>query len=267
MRRRAWLTLGAVLIGGGGVVTYATASPSGGSGAPGQERRPVEVYGLALKGTAAGERKLPRTETEQFSLVGVSWTGALKPLEGTAQVRTRGLETGEWGTWQDLELNAAPPEEAEAGMRGASQPLWVGPSDGVEARVVHEDGTTAALPKGLEVNLVDPGVVTEAETRVDAPEPAAFAVEESPSPSPSPEPTAPPSTMPQPPVTSRADWGADESKSPDPSEYNAEVKAVFVHHTDGANARRASRAPRGLFGAHHASRNGACPGCEARPPG
>ncbi|MFD8256621.1 peptidoglycan recognition protein family protein [Streptomyces werraensis] len=257
MRRRAWLTLGAVLIGGGGVVTYATASPSD-SGAPGQERRPVEVYGLALKGTAAGERKLPRTETEQFSLVGVSWSGALKPLEGTAQVRTRGLESGEWGAWQSLELNAAPPEEVEAGMRGASQPLWVGPSDGVEARVVHEDGTTAALPKGLEVNLVDPGVVTEAETRVDAPEPAAFVMDESPSPSPSPEPTAPPSTMPQPPVTSRADWGADESKSPDPSEYNAEVKAVFVHHTDGANDYDCAQSPaivRGIY-AYHTEVNG-----------
>ncbi|MER7714527.1 peptidoglycan recognition protein [Streptomyces werraensis] len=252
MRRRAWLTLGAVLIGGGGVVTYATASPSD-SGAPGQERRPVEVYGLALKGTAAGERKLPRTETEQFSLVGVSWSGALKPLEGTAQVRTRGLESGEWGAWQSLELNAAPPEEVEAGMRGASQPLWVGPSDGVEARVVHEDGTTGALPKGLEVNLVDPGVVTEAETRLDAPEPAAFAMDESPSPSPSPEPTAPPSTVPQPPVTSRADWGADESQSPDPSEYNAEVKAVFVHHTDGANDYDCAESPaivRGIYAYH-----------------
>ncbi|MGA5248781.1 N-acetylmuramoyl-L-alanine amidase [Streptomyces pseudogriseolus] len=255
MRRRAWLTLGAVLIGGGGVVTYATASPSDGAGAPGQDRRPVEVYGLALKGTAAGERKLPRTETEQFSLVGVSWTGALKPLEGAAQVRARGLESGEWGAWQDLELNAAPPEEVEAGMRGASQPLWVGPSDGVEARVVHEDGTTGALPKGLEVNLVDPGVVTEAETRLDAPEPAAFVMDASPSssPSPSPEPTAPPSTVPQPPVTSRAGWGADESKSPDPSEYNAEVKAVFVHHTDGANDYDCAESPaivRGIYAYH-----------------
>ncbi|WP_406723173.1 peptidoglycan recognition protein [Streptomyces althioticus] len=257
MRRRAWLTLGAVLIGGGGVVTYATASPSD-PGSPGQERRPVEVYGLTLKGTAAGERKLPRTETEQFSLVGVSWSGALKPLEGTAQVRTRGLESGEWGAWRSLELNAAPPEDVEAGMRGASQPLWVGPSDGVEARVLHEDGTTAALPKDLEVNLVDPGVVTEAETRVDAPEPAAFVTDESPSPSPSPEPTAPPSTMPQPPVTSRADWGADESKSPDPSEYNAEVKAVFVHHTDGANDYDCAESPaivRGIY-AYHTEVNG-----------
>ncbi|MFF5342364.1 peptidoglycan recognition protein [Streptomyces althioticus] len=257
MRRRAWLTLGAVLIGGGGVVTYATASPSD-SGAPGQERRPVEVYGLELKGTAAGERKLPRTETEQFSLVGVSWSGALKPLEGTAQVRVRGLESGEWGAWRSLELNAAPPEDVEAGMRGASQPLWVGPSDGVEARVLHEDGTTAALPRDLEVNLVDPGVVTEAETRVDAPEPAAFVMDESPSPSASPEPTAPPSTMPQPPVTSRADWGADESKSPDPSEYNTEVKAVFVHHTDGANDYDCAESPaivRGIY-AYHTEVNG-----------
>ncbi len=41
--------------------------------------------------------------------------------------------------------------------------------------------------------------------------------------------------MPEPPIVSRAGWGADESLSPDPSEYNADVKAVFVHHTDGTN--------------------------------
>ncbi|WP_424858441.1 peptidoglycan recognition protein family protein [Streptomyces sp. SAI-170] len=231
MKRRAWLTLGAVVLGGGGVATYAAASPSAEQADAGQDRRPVEVYDLALNATAAGERELPRTDTKQFSLVGVSWTGAARPLEGTAQVRTHSLETGAWTGWHDLELDAAPPEKPESGMRGASHPLWVGPSDGVEVQVVHEDGTTAALPKGLEVNLVDPGVVTEAETKMDAPAPAAFVAEETPSSAP----TAQPSTVPQPPVTSRADWGADESMSPDPSEYNADVKAVFVHHTDGAN--------------------------------
>jgi hypothetical protein len=41
--------------------------------------------------------------------------------------------------------------------------------------------------------------------------------------------------VPEPPIRSRADWGADESISPDAPEYNKDVKAVFVHHTDGTN--------------------------------
>ncbi|MFE8944309.1 N-acetylmuramoyl-L-alanine amidase [Streptomyces sp. NPDC007856] len=176
MKRRAWLTLGAVLLGGGGVVTYAVASPSGGPAAV-RAKRPVKVYDLALKGTTGGKQELPRTQTRQFSLVGVSWTGAVKRLDGTAQVRTRSLDSGAWSAWHDLEVNIDPPEHPKTGMRGASEPLWVGPSDGVQAQVVHKDGTTGALPKGLQVNLVDPGVVTDAETK--ATEPAAFVAEAS----------------------------------------------------------------------------------------
>ncbi|MFF7071186.1 peptidoglycan recognition protein family protein [Streptomyces pseudovenezuelae] len=278
MKRRAWLTLGAVVLGGGGIATYAVASPSADAAGDVQPKRPVKVYDLALKGTAAGKRELPRTETRQFSLLGVSWTGTAKQLEGRAQVRTRGSETGEWTAWQDLETNIDPPEDPDerSGARGASEPLWVGPSDGVQVQVVHEDGTTSAgLPKGLEVNLVDPGIATAAEQRDtgDDTDPAAFAVggtetpaptgSESTSASPTPTdpatsaspsapatvsptatptstptattPTAPPSTVPEPTIVPRSGWGADESLSPDPSEYNADVKAVFVHHTAGSN--------------------------------
>lgn len=263
LKRRPWLTLGAVVLGGGGVVSYAVASPSHDSGGGGRAKRPVKVYDLALKGTANGRRELPRTDTAQFSMLGVSWTGAVKRLDGTAQVRTRSRETGDWSAWRDLEVNADPLERPDADTRGASEPLWVGSSDGVQAQVVHKDGSTAPLPKGLQVNLVDPGVVTDAETKSGAggAHPAAFATEtaspsetpagsssgtltespsasrsESPSTSPSATtPTAPPSTVPEPPITSRAGWGADESISPDAPEYNADVEAVFVHHTDGSN--------------------------------
>ncbi|MEU9447499.1 N-acetylmuramoyl-L-alanine amidase [Streptomyces sp. NPDC048277] len=295
MRRRAWLTLGAVVLGGGGVVTYAVASPSSGHGAGGQAKRPVKVYDLTLKGATNGGRELPRTDTERFSMLGVSWTGATKRLHGTAQVRTRSVETGQWSGWHDLEA-ADPLEDPEAGpdARGASEPLWVGPSDGVQVQVVHRDGSTSAgLPRGLQVNLVDPGVVTAAETKA---EPAAYMADATPGDSASPTdsaspddsaspadsaspsesatatesvtptdsapatdpaspsdsasaaptdsasaspsastPTAPPSTVPEPPIVSRSGWGADESLSPDPSDYNADVKAVFVHHTDGTN--------------------------------
>ncbi|MGW1874762.1 N-acetylmuramoyl-L-alanine amidase [Streptomyces sp. NPDC001975] len=306
MKRRAWLTLGAVVLGGGGVVTYAVASPSSGHGG-GQARRPVKVYDLTLKDTANGKRELPRTETRQFSLLGVSWTGATKRLHGTAQVRTRSVETGEWSAWHDLEA-ADPLEDPEAGAdaRGASEPLWVGPSDGVQVQVVHQDGSTSSgLPKGLQVNLVDPGVATAAETKE---QPAAYVADATPGDSASPAdsaspgdsaspadsaspsasvtptesvpstdsaspsdsasatptdsasaspsastPTAPPSTVPEPPIVSRAGWGADESLSPDPSDYNADVKAVFVHHTDGTNDYTCSESPaiiRGIYAYH-----------------
>ncbi|WP_406159850.1 peptidoglycan recognition protein [Streptomyces canus] len=288
MKRRAWLTLGAVVLGGGGIATYAVASPSTDAAEDVQPKRPVKVYDLTLKGTAAGKRELPRTETKEFSLLGVSWTGVPKPLEGRAQVRTRSSDTGEWTAWQDLETNIDPPEDPEerSGARGASEPLWVGPSDGVQVQVVHEDGTTSAgLPKGLEVNLVDPGIATAAEQKNtgDDTDPAAFAADETPTPTPtvsdstsaSPTatptdtatatptatatiPTAPPSTVPAPSVVSRAGWGADESLSPDPSEYNADVKAVFVHHTDGSNdysCADSASIVRGIY-AYHTQTNG-----------
>nr|WP_247197813.1 FG-GAP-like repeat-containing protein [Streptomyces sp. GESEQ-35] len=245
-----------------------------------------------MKAAGAGKRELARTGTEQFSLLGVTWAEDAQPLDGTAQVRTRSVETGAWSGWQDLDVDDAHAvDRAEPGAedaRGGSEPLWVGPSDGVEARVVAGDGSASAgLPKGLEINLVDPGVTArEAKNKaldgtgsdLDA---AAFAVEdpsaspsdsptpstepsptdspvvseppsasasvspsestspspsESASPSPTPTvPTAPPSTVHQPPIVSRAQWGADESMVDDPAEYIDKVSAVFVHHTVGTN--------------------------------
>ncbi|GAA3779733.1 peptidoglycan recognition protein family protein [Streptomyces chiangmaiensis] len=289
LKRRAWLTLGAVVLGGGGVVTYAVASPSG-DHAEGQAKRPPKVFDLTLKGAGSGKAELPQTDTKEFSLLGVDWTGHNR-LNGTAQVRARSVKTGEWSAWHDLDLNTDPlGDSAErAASPSESEPMWVGPSDGVQVQIVRKNGTTSSdLPKGLTVRLVDPGVVTEAETKA---EPAAYVAgtvsETSASPTDSVSPTdstsaaptdstsaspsdstsaaptdstsaspsdsagspsastsaspsasapttppARPSTVPRPPIVSRAGWGADESRSPDPSEYNADVKAVFVHHTD-----------------------------------
>ncbi|MFG2886862.1 peptidoglycan recognition protein [Streptomyces sp. NPDC048297] len=287
-----------MVLAAGGAVTYAVASPSGGdTGAGGRAKRPVKVYDLALKGTGNDKRDLPRTDTKQFSMLGVSWTGAAKRLHGTAQVRTHSLTTGEWSAWQDLEVNIDPLEDPKerAAARGASEPLWVGPSDGVQVQVVRKNGSVAStLPKGLQVNLVDPGVVTAAETKAgtsaepagyvagtladasasptdsvspsvspsdsaSASAPASASASPSTSASPSPTiPTAPPSNVPQPPIVSRSGWGADESLSPDPSEYNADVKAVFVHHTDGSNTYSCADSAsivRGIY-AYHTQTNG-----------
>ncbi|MEV5978146.1 FG-GAP-like repeat-containing protein [Streptomyces sp. NPDC052114] len=145
-------------------MTYAMADPGAGdgSGADPRAERPARVHDLALRADGATKRELPRTSTEQFSLLGVSWSGAATELDGTAQVRTRAIGSGAWSGWRSLELETHPAERAEAGTRAASDPLWVGPSDGVEVRVVAGDGTASdVLPKGLEVNLVDPGVTSK----------------------------------------------------------------------------------------------------------
>ncbi|MEU8349926.1 FG-GAP-like repeat-containing protein [Streptomyces sp. NPDC048845] len=310
-RRRAWLTLGALVLGGGGVVTYAVAGPNEDrAGAGGKTKRPVAVHDIALKNTGKGKRELQRTGTEPFSLLGVTWTGAAKKLDGSAQVRTRSSDDGKWGPWRDLEADEShPPETAEPGVRGGSEPLWVGPSDGVEVQVVAGDGTTSAgLPKGMKISLVDPGVTAaEAEDSSSELDPVAFAAEETPPGSPSPGvtsdgtagpgesatatptssaaptgsdaptgsgtpssgtptgsapaspsptatvPTAPPSTVTQPPVISRAGWGADESMVEEPPTYIDRVDAAFVHHTVGSNSYSCAESPalvRGIMAYH-----------------
>ncbi|OON74436.1 FG-GAP-like repeat-containing protein [Streptomyces tsukubensis] len=270
-RSGGWLTaaVAVVALGAAGAVTPAVAAPAPGGtqeAAP-QDRtavataadgtseragavrvkRPSRVRDLALKSEGRASKELPRTKTEPFSLLGVSWDGVAAGIEGTAEVRTRATETGDWTGWKKLDLDAHRAEKAEAGTRAASQPLWVGPSDGVEVRVVAEDGTTTAgLPKGLEVNLVDPGTTTAASTSgstskttgkpaatatsgtAEAPQATANAAADD-------IPTAPPSTVTRPPIISRAQWGADESMVLDPPSYIDKVKAVFVHHTVDTN--------------------------------
>lgn len=121
-----------------------------------------------------------------FSLLGVIWDDPAAELHGRVQVRTRAAGTGGWSGWRDVETHytdhAADPgsEEAASGrVRGATAPLWVGESDGVEVRVQPEpgesdesggDGTggaggeeASALPAGLRLELIDPGD-TEADT-------------------------------------------------------------------------------------------------------
>ncbi|MEU8622937.1 N-acetylmuramoyl-L-alanine amidase [Streptomyces sp. NPDC048623] len=89
-----------------------------------------------------GERGLTRRDVRPFSLVGVVWDDTRAQLHGTVQVRTRATADGLWSDWQDVETHneehGADPGTAEGrsgALRGATAPLWVGDSDGVEIRV------------------------------------------------------------------------------------------------------------------------------------
>lgn len=128
-------------------------------GVPGMSASPrlPETQGLAAR------------EVSTFSLVGVVWDDASRRLDGRVQVRTRAVATGAWSPWQDVETHndehVADPDAAERGsgrVRGATAPLWVGASDGVEVRVQADPGAAATraparLPSGLRIELVDPG--------------------------------------------------------------------------------------------------------------
>ncbi|MFE9454632.1 peptidoglycan recognition protein [Streptomyces sp. NPDC006739] len=123
----------------------------------------------------APKQGLYRADVRHFSLLGVSWDDPAAELRGRVQVRTRSAATRTWSGWQDVETreagHGADPDTAErtsGRVRGATAPLWVGDSKGVDVRVLADgtregarDGRTGGhgppLPRGLRLQLVDPG--------------------------------------------------------------------------------------------------------------
>jgi hypothetical protein len=251
LRSRRWRTIGVpslatAILGSGVLAAIALGVTDAEQQGQGRQARPAGVRTLALGGTSDTVRSRPRTTTELYSMVGVSWPGAKQRIAGTVEVRTRGVSDGRWSDWRGLELPDTLADLGRdgtgTGLRGATEPLWVGPSDGVEARV---DGKRK-LPASLRLDLVDPGV--------RAPQggigPATYSAESA---SPSPSPTsvtgprcldgmsAPPTTpasgpVPKPAIISRSQWGADESIVQCPTVYSPSVKAVIVHHEAGSNS-------------------------------
>ncbi|MFE9030185.1 N-acetylmuramoyl-L-alanine amidase [Streptomyces iakyrus] len=128
------------------------------------------------RATPSAEQGLHRRAVRHFSLLGVVWDDPDAELHGRVRVRTRAAGTGVWSGWQDVDTHADhaadpdTPERASGRVRGATAPLWVGDSDGVELRVRSEPGHSAKqtpdarnlpaappLPSGLRLELVDPG--------------------------------------------------------------------------------------------------------------
>lgn len=164
----------------------------------------VSQHGLAERDTAA------------FSLVGVSWDDPAAVLDGPVQIRVRSL-AGVWGDWHTLEVeedDRPDSEGVERAGRGATAPLWVGPSDGVAVRV------TGSLPRGLRAELVEPGTASARALPAAAHQ------------------------GPRPGIVTRSGWGADESLRQPDFEYTGPVRAVFVHHTDTANDYACADAPK-----------------------
>jgi hypothetical protein len=124
------------------------------------------------------------------------------------------------------------PREAKTARPG-TEPLWVGDADGYQVRVDVRRGT---LPRGLRVDLVDPGS-SAADSSVGAGRAMQSAHAEAG----------------QPAILTRAQWGADESIRTTAPRYNTTVRTGFVHHTAGANGYSAAEVPkilRGIYAYH-----------------
>jgi hypothetical protein len=207
---------------------------------------PVRALSHSLDVAAA---QSPAT-TNRFSLIGASWkAGALTG----AQVEVRVRQHGHWSTWSALtQGDSGPdsnsPDARRAAGRIASEPLWVGPADGVQARIAGVSAARAAqLVSGVRLSLVDPGT-SDADASVGSSSVSS---------------TAMAATL-QPAVYTRHQWGADESlrlrACPEGPDYSNTVKVGFVHHTDTSNSYSASDVPaiiRSIY-AYHVNSNGWC---------
>lgn len=184
--RRVWGAAGAVAAGVAGVLVFQSlgGEPAAGQAAPGT---PVlvkpGVRAAALEtGLNGKDAVLPRQETERFSMLGVTWSDPAARINGRIEARTRAAGTERWTGWVRLDGDSGQGEDGAA--RGGTEPAWVGPSDGVEVRVTLGGRTTARLPQGLRLDMIDPG-----RGSTSAVEPAAFTFEDPADPA---EPAGPP---------------------------------------------------------------------------
>jgi len=186
----------------------------------------------------------PELETNSFSLAAVTWRGSTPGSDLEAYIRTR--SGGHWTAWfplpNEADGHAPDPGSSEARrQRQGTAPLLSAPSDGIQVRV---DTRGGVLPADMRVDLVDPGSSAAGAGTTIAP---ALAL---------PSKTISMSSSPEPPIRSRAQWGADESKVKEPPEYGT-VKGAFVHHTVNSNSYSESDVPaliRAIYAYHVDSR-------------
>ncbi|MEU0954933.1 peptidoglycan recognition protein [Streptomyces niveus] len=267
-----------------------------GTSVPGStESLPLVPFGSERSSGVATEQGLAQRDVQPFSLVGVVWDDADAELHGSVQVRSRSAETGAWSGWQDLETHNAEhgadlgTSERDSGtVRGSTAPLWVGASDGVQARVRADEDPAggparASLPRGLSLELVDPGEAPEQLPVTETDAPRGQSVASDPDPTDTDDDTvadaddgiamdpddiatdtddgtvtdtgiaARPYSAPRPKIISRKGWGANEKLREKQFGYTKTVKAAFVHHSATGNNYTCKQAPsviRGIYRYH-----------------
>ncbi len=213
--------------------------------------------------TRTGPARLGARDTASFGLVGITW----QPRSGAgvlAQIRIR--TGGSWSDWQTLPANRldAPDRTGSLEARGreGTDPLWVGASDGVQARVATTDG---APVRDVRLSLIDPGTAPQdSATALDAAATSTTTAGTTTAGTTTAS-TTKPAPYSRPPIINRAGWGADESlRSYNPDcnvpKYSSTIKVAFVHHTAGSNTYTSDQSAaivRGIY-AYHVKSHGWC---------
>lgn len=196
---------------------------------------------------------------EEFTLAGVTWDAASTPEGMKVALRLR--EAGQWSEWVDLDVEVAvadvdTAEADRAAHVAGTEPLMTDGADGVQVRVVTDDGTA---PENLKVSLINGG-----ESRADIAVGAAQAAGAGDAEVTTALWTGPEATVEQagtsgsaPQIVRRAQWGADESLRSGSPSYGHLVKAVIVHHTATTNSYTSSNVAqqlRSIYAYHTQSR-------------
>lgn len=158
------------------------------------------------------ERALRVKAPETFTMIGISYRGAPVDFE----VRVERDET--WTHWTHLETEPAEgpdlrsPESKSA--KRSTIPLWTGAADSVELRMEEQTGSSIS---DVRLHLIDAsgeslGILGRLAARLHPRSHPAYALS-------------------RPGITTREQWGADESLRNCESTYAPAVNGAFIHHT------------------------------------
>jgi hypothetical protein len=235
--------------------TASVAAPVGLPGRPaadGVAPRVVQIgLGAAdlLGSPTVGDLLTTTRSTAPFSLLGLTWSGPFGSPAADLPLEVRTHTRGGWTAWQHLERDDDGPDPSPPGAsawepalgvsaRAATEPLWVGPSDGFQLRLDRPTGIDLPVPTRLNVALINPGSSPH-DADSAAVEPAVV--------------NRSVTADALPPIGSRRAWGADEHLRHGGPRYTDGIKVAFVHHTAGGNAYSRSDVPkiiRGVYAYH-----------------
>ena len=176
------------------------------------------------------------TVTKPFSVVGLTWLGALP--KGTV-FKARVREAGKWSTWNELHFSddhGVDAKSAEAnGTRFGTDPFMTAVADAIEVTMTNKTG---AAPKDLKVDLIgsqetkqDRALLTSVRKLDATGSPTDAAV------------TPGGGVVMRPNIVTRAQWGADETWRDPVPRMGTTIVAGFVHHTASTNNYSPEQAP------------------------
>ncbi|WP_406688271.1 N-acetylmuramoyl-L-alanine amidase [Saccharopolyspora sp. ID03-671] len=204
------------------LLTLAVLPITGPSGAAETAPEPgTQTVHIPLRDTARDRSSVREVRSDKpFDMLGLTWKG-----RAPDHIEVRVREGESWGPWTRLDTED-----------GGSEPMWTGRSTDAQVRASSrgEDITDQLNFVGIDPAEGAPPPQVSAPPQISAP----------------PQVSAQQAGMP--PVVTRAQWGADESKMTWPVEPTT-TKAAVVHHTAGTNdytCDRSAELVRGIYQYH-----------------